>query len=74
VITLRVETMPDGKLEMEVRDNGIGLPENFDFSQNDSLGVYLVQALTEQIDGTLTVNNNSDGVGCSFLVSFTPST
>lgn len=74
VITLRVETMPDGKLEMEVRDNGVGLPENFDFSQNDSLGVYLVQALTEQIDGTLTVNNNSNGAGCSFLVSFTPST
>lgn len=73
-VTLRVQMVAEGKLEIEVRDNGVGLPEDFDFTQNDSLGVYLVQALTDQIDGSLLVRNNENGSGCSFLVSFTPST
>ena len=73
-ITLRVQRVRGDLLEIEVQDDGVGLPEGFDFSQNDSLGVYLVQALTDQIDGTLLVRNNENGPGCSFLVSFTPST
>jgi two-component sensor histidine kinase len=73
-IVLRVQMLMDGLLEIEVRDDGVGLPEGFDFKDNDSLGVYLVQALTDQIDGTLRVANNENEPGCSFLVSFTPST
>lgn len=74
VIILRVQMLMNGLLEIEVRDNGVGLQEGFDFTKNDSLGVYLVQALTDQIDGTLRVANNENEPGCSFLVSFTPST
>ena len=29
------------KLEIEVSDDGVGLPEGFSFESNDSLGVYL---------------------------------
>ena len=53
-------------------------PKVFSFESNDSLGVYLVQALTEQLDGVLIVNNNSTTsalektTGSSFLVRFTP--
>ncbi|MGA0435034.1 MAG: PAS domain-containing sensor histidine kinase [Flavobacteriales bacterium] len=78
-IFLRVEMKRD-KLEIEVADNGVGLPDNFDFSSNESLGVYLVQALTDQLDGILVVDNkHSDNTlevhdGASFLVSFTPLT
>ena len=78
-IFLRVERV-DEKLEIQVADNGVGLPEDFEFETNESLGVYLVQALTDQLDGTLTVDNKhryntlewTDGA--SFLVSFTPLT
>ena len=34
--------------------------------KNDSLGVYLVQALTEQIDGELVVTSVDQSRGCSF--------
>ena len=67
-------------LEIQVADNGVGLPEDFDFETNESLGVYLVQALTDQLDGSLIVDNkHSDNAlewttGASFLVSFTPLT
>ena len=78
-LVLRVQQKGE-QLEIEVSDDGVGLPEGFSFESNDSLGVYLVQALTEQIDGVLIVNNNSTtnalerSTGTSFLVRFTPLT
>ncbi len=78
-VFLRVEKKGE-ELEIEVADNGVGLPEEFDIETNDSLGVYLVQALTDQLDGVLVVDNkqsdktlDSNG-GASFLVRFTPLT
>ena len=74
VITLRIQHTEGGGVELEVSDEGVGLPKGMDFSKNDSLGVYLVQALTEQIDGELVVTSTDQGrKGCSFLVRFTPS-
>ena len=55
------------EIQIEVRDDGVGLPEGFDWSGRDSLGLYLVQALSEQLDGELLAE--SDG-GTRFLVSF----
>jgi PAS domain S-box-containing protein len=78
-IYLRVQRV-GVNLEIQVADNGVGLPEDFDFETNESLGVYLVQALTDQLDGSLIVDNkHSDNAlewttGASFLVSFTPLT
>ena len=74
VITLRIQHVEGGAVELEVSDDGVGLPAGMDFAKNDSLGVYLVQALTEQIDGELVVTSTDQGrKGCSFLVRFTPS-
>jgi two-component sensor histidine kinase len=56
-IQLRVEER-GGEIEIEVSDNGVGMPADFDFQNNESLGVYLVQALTDQLDGSLVVDNN----------------
>jgi two-component sensor histidine kinase len=69
-VTLRVG-QEAGRVQIEVRDDGVGLPEGFDAKTHDSLGMYLVQALTEQLDGELEIGK---GPGSSFLVSFTPST
>ena len=74
IITLRIQHVEGGAVELEVSDDGVGLPPGMDFAKNDSLGVYLVQALTEQIDGELVVTSVDQGrKGCSFLVRFTPS-
>jgi PAS domain S-box-containing protein len=54
-------------LELIIRDNGIGLPENLDFNQLDSLGLLLVQNLTEQIDGDLKINGKN---GTEFIIIF----
>lgn len=55
------------EIRIEVRDDGVGLPEGFEWSNRDSLGLYLVQALAEQLDAELTAE--TDG-GTRFLISF----
>jgi PAS domain S-box-containing protein len=57
----------DGMVTLRIKDDGVGLPENFKFEKTDSLGVQLVYSLTEQLDGTIQVI--SDG-GTTFLINF----
>ena len=46
-------SIPNGRFILIVKDNGIGLPADFDFHRAESLGLQLVQNLTEQLGGTL---------------------
>lgn len=52
---------------IEVRDNGVGLPPDFELNQVHSLGMQLVMILVKQIDGHLEINNNH---GASFAITF----
>tara|TARA_B110000459_G_scaffold54993_1_gene61636 strand:+ start:7471 stop:10443 length:2973 start_codon:yes stop_codon:yes gene_type:complete len=59
------------KIEIEVSDNGVGLPDNFNLKKNDSLGLYLIQALAEQLNAELVIKSTKQGVeGSSFLIRF----
>lgn len=42
-----------GRIELEVRDDGRGLPADFTLSGGTSLGKRLIRSLTKQIDGTV---------------------
>ncbi|MEA5601480.1 PAS domain S-box protein [Nostoc sp. UHCC 0252] len=56
-------------IEMTVRDNGIGLPDNLDWKNTDSLGLSLVYDLvTEQLEGDITLERNH---GTVFKIQFT---
>ncbi len=57
----------DGTMTLVVRDDGVGLPENFNPSQTSSLGIRIVQILTRQLKGTLAIENHG---GAAFRVSF----
>lgn len=46
---------------LDVVDNGIGLPDNFDYRNTNSLGLQLVNTLVEQIDGTVEFKNRASG-------------
>lgn len=50
-----------------VKDNGIGFPENVDIFNTESLGLQLVSALTEQLDGKLECKNEN---GTNFIITF----
>ncbi len=50
-----------------VKDNGIGLPDDFDISTANTLGMQLVNSLTMQLHGDLEIENKD---GTSFSISF----
>ena len=59
----------DNSIEMTIRDNGIGLPDNLDWTNTDSLGLSLVYDLvTEQLEGDITLERNH---GTVFKIKFT---
>lgn len=50
----------DQHYQIAVKDNGIGLPDNFSIEQTDSLGFEIVSSLVEQLNGKIWFNSGSD--------------
>ena len=57
----------DDHYEFTIKDNGVGFPEDLDFQNTDSLGMQIVNSLTDQIDGEIELDNNN---GTEFKISF----
>jgi two-component sensor histidine kinase len=55
----------EGTLHLFIKDNGPGLPTNF--GSSDSLGMVLINALTEQLSAEYSFTNNE---GTEFLMKF----
>lgn len=46
----------NGHIILKVRDNGIGLPTQFSISEQDTLGMKLIQTLTRQLQGEFSID------------------
>jgi len=69
-------TLTDGMAEIHFRDHGKGIPDenmpfvfgkfyrgkNSDGEQGSGLGLYIVKHITEQMKGSITLHNHSDGL------------
>ena len=66
-ILVRFRLTEDAKYEFEVKDNGIGLPKNFNLNKTESLGLQLVNTLCDQIQADLVIDNKN---GTSFKMYF----
>lgn len=66
-IWVQISEDEQGIVSLVVEDNGRGLPQKFDELQLSSLGMTLVEKLTEQLSGTLETENNP---GAKFTLSF----
>lgn len=52
---------------LQIDDDGVGLPEDFDFQQVSSLGLQLVNRLTQQLGGDFSIHSEGGTiVECSF--------
>ena len=52
---------------LSVSDNGVGIPENIDIEDLESLGLQLVTSLVDQLDGELELKRNN---GTEFTMKF----
>ncbi len=67
-ITVRTKKA-DNELELVVMDNGVGMPNEFDWRNSNTLGLKLVRTLVEnQLDGSIDLDSNN---GTKFAIKFT---
>ncbi|HCF29630.1 MAG TPA: hypothetical protein DEV81_21050 [Cyanobacteria bacterium UBA11049] len=66
---IRINFEPDkqGQIILSISDNGIGLPEEFDLQNTESLGLQIVAALTNQLQGELELHKT---YGTEFRIKF----
>jgi two-component sensor histidine kinase len=55
------------KIHLIICDNGVGLPQDLDFRNTESLGLQLVTTLVEQINGTIELEKTK---GTSYKITF----
>jgi two-component sensor histidine kinase len=67
-IHIELHTDASQKVTIIVRDNGIGFPADRDFRHTETLGLQLVNTLTEQLAGTMTLKCSE---GAVFTLTFT---
>ena len=66
-ISISFDVDDKGLYTLLVKDNGVGLPPDFDYEGSDTLGIKLVSTLVEQIEGTMEVDKTC---GTSFKIKF----
>ena len=65
---LESEDCESSNFVLTVSDNGVGIPENLDIEDIDSLGMQLVTTLVDQLDGEFELKRNN---GTEFTMRFT---
>jgi PAS domain S-box-containing protein len=67
ILLIELRSVDETHLTLRVRDDGIGLPEDFEARRQESLGLQLATDLSRQIGGALEIER---GQGTSFQVTF----
>ncbi len=66
-VIIKIKKIKDNTIEMTIADNGVGMPENIDYKNTETLGLQLVSILSEQINGTITLSRTK---GTTFKINF----
>jgi PAS domain S-box-containing protein len=65
-VTVKLHRRDEG-YRLIVEDNGVGLPDDFDLNNSSSLGMQLINTLTQQIDGHVSYCSDN---GTRFIIDF----
>ncbi|MEO8398392.1 MAG: histidine kinase dimerization/phosphoacceptor domain -containing protein [Ignavibacteriaceae bacterium] len=57
-VFVSIQEIKNKSYRLIVKDNGIGFPQNFDYRDTDTLGLQLVNTLTDQLGGKLSLHRN----------------
>lgn len=66
-ITIELLQEKNDSIRLNVRDNGIGIPEDFDLNNTSSIGTWVINVLLRKLNSTVEVKNQE---GTSFSISF----
>jgi len=69
-VMITLKKINDKTCQLIIADNGIGLPDDFEAENRDSLGMNLMIGLSSQLDGTFDIQNNN---GLTVTITFTKS-
>jgi two-component sensor histidine kinase len=67
-VCINLRASGDERFTLLVSDNGSGFPQAVDFRHTESLGLQLVNTLTEQLEGSIELQRNG---GTTFTIAFT---
>ena len=62
----------DGAIRVSVRDQGIGMPPNFDMARSKGLGMRLIRAFTQQLGATISINSSARGAEFVVVIPLAP--
>jgi two-component sensor histidine kinase len=66
-LTVACRSLPDGTMAVEIGDDGVGLPEGFDWKSGGGTGFLLIRSLVNKLDAELYVE--SDSLGTIFMLT-----
>ncbi|MGA1623398.1 MAG: sensor histidine kinase, partial [Synechocystis sp.] len=59
-VNLSLKSQSNDSYLLVVKDDGVGFPPDFDFTQAESLGWQLINLLTDQLDGLIRIKEGDD--------------
>ena len=71
-ISISLVHLDGERYKLTVGDDGIGLPKGFDIAKSNSLGLELVNVLTEQLSGNVTCVSTKKGTKYSITFNVSP--
>jgi len=67
-VVVILETLDHKELKLIIKDDGVGMPVDFDWRNSNTLGLQLVRTLVEnQLDGSIDMENEN---GTKFIINF----
>jgi two-component sensor histidine kinase len=67
-ITISCERLADGRMALEVGDDGVGLPEGFDPDAEGGVGFKVIRSLANNLGASLEIHSDSLGLAFRFLL------
>ncbi len=67
-VAINMKSVGNGSYTLSVHDDGVGLNQDLDLKNSDSFGLQLVDMLSEQLQGSVSIQRNG---GVTFTVQFT---
>lgn len=58
IVSIKMQVKSDQLLQLSVSDNGVGFPPGFDIKKSNSLGMNLMQGLTQQLGGNIIIESH----------------